>query len=45
MKRRGAKKIYQDLKDKTACEQVEYWQQRDESMRRWLKDKKSKKNN
>jgi esterase/lipase superfamily enzyme len=40
MKRKGAEKIYRDLKDKTVSEQVEYWRQRSEDMRRWQEARK-----
>jgi len=34
MKRRGARRIYETVKDMTFEEEVEYWRQRSEELRR-----------
>ena len=36
MKRRGAERIYEDLKDKSIEEQIAYWQQKNEEFRRFI---------
>ena len=40
MKREGGRRIYEALKGKSREEQIQYWQARDEDMRRWLEQRK-----
>jgi len=41
MKRRGAERIYRELKDKTVEEQVEYWRARSRELQDWLVGRKT----
>ncbi|MBI5092104.1 MAG: hypothetical protein HZB26_06615 [Candidatus Hydrogenedentes bacterium] len=40
MKREGGRRIYEALKGKSPEEQWQYWQARNEDMRRWLEQRK-----
>ena len=42
MKRKGAERIYQELKDKTIEEQVEYWRRGTEELKRWIEEERKK---
>ena len=43
MKRKGAEKIYQKIKDMTPEEEIEYWRDRTAEMQKWLEDRKREK--
>jgi hypothetical protein len=40
MQHEGGRRIYEALKGKSRDEQIEYWRERNESLRRWLEDRK-----
>ena len=40
MKRKGAERIYNELKGKTIEEEVKYWKERTEEMRKLIKKRK-----
>ena len=40
MKRRGAERIYRELKDKSVEEQVEFWRSRSMALQAWLEGRK-----
>jgi len=40
MQHEGGRRIYEALKGKSRDEQIEYWRERNESMRRWLDERK-----
>jgi len=42
MKRRGAEKVYEELKDKSIEEQVAYWQRKNEEFRQYIKSIRDK---
>jgi len=43
MKRKGAERIYSELKDKTVEEQIEYWRKGTEELKKRIEERKRKK--
>lgn len=43
MQHEGGRRIYEALKGKSRDEQIAYWRERNESMRRWIEETKSAK--
>ena len=42
MKRKGAERIYEELKGKTVEEQVEYWRRGTEELKTWIERERAK---